>query len=48
MLKTLKKGLAALMVVIMTLTSIPLQGFVDFELPQWFSFEAEATESPVL
>lgn len=45
MLKTFKKGLAALMVVIMTLTSIPLQGFVDFELPQWFSFDAEAVDT---
>lgn len=40
----LKKSLASLMVVIMMLTSIPLQGFVDFELPQWFSFDAQAAD----
>lgn len=42
MKKLFKKSLAAIMVVIMTLTAAPLSGFVGFELPNLFDFKAES------
>ncbi len=44
-MKTLKKLLAAYLVIFMLITSAPLQGFVGLELPEWFSFEADAIDS---
>ena len=42
MKKILKKSLAVIMVVIMTLTAAPLSGFVGLELPSLFDLKAEA------
>ena len=47
-MKTLKKSLAAFLVILMLLTSAPLQGFVgiDINLTDWFSSEAKAAGVP--
>ena len=42
-MKTCKKILCSLLVVVMCLTSAPLQGFVGIDWPEW-SFSAEATD----
>lgn len=42
-MKTCKKILCSLLVVVMCLTSAPLQGFVGIDWPEW-SFLAEATD----
>ncbi len=45
--KTMKKILCSLLVVVMCLTSAPLQGFVGLELPdfsEWFSSKVSATD----
>ena len=44
-MKTLKKSIATLLVVVMLVTSVPLNGFADFDLPDWFSFESAAADS---
>lgn len=41
-MKTLKKSLAAFLVVLMLLTSVSLQAFTGIELPEWFGAKAEA------
>ena len=37
-----KKTIAVIMVVVMTLTTAPLSGFVGLDLPSLFSFKSEA------
>ncbi len=41
-MKTTKKILCSLLVVVMCLTSAPMQAFTGIDLPDWFSNEAEA------
>lgn len=41
-MKTFKKILCSLLVVVMCLTSAPMQAFTGIDLPDWFSNEAEA------
>lgn len=41
-MKTFKKILCLLLVVVMCLTSAPMQAFTGIDLPDWFSNEAEA------
>ena len=47
MKNTMKKILCTVLVIIMCLTSAPLSGFVDLELPEWLSFNFKASASYV-
>ncbi len=42
MKKGLKRALSIFLVVLMMLTSAPLEGFVGVDLPDWFSTESKA------